>query len=123
MDHYNIWMQILFILTLPAWTPNTTSSKISGNRCCEINKTLKPTRHRTDLLFKSLGDSVGIFYGAPVMSLVRICHFKFVGASVDILNGESVPSHVRVTRFESVGDSVVKITRQNLHVSYPPFFH
>ena len=83
----------------------------------------KSTRHRTDLLFKSLGDSVGIFYSAPVMSLVRICHFKFVGASVDILNGESVPSHVRVTRFESVGDFVGKITYQNLHVSYRPFFH
>jgi len=25
-----------------AWTPNTASSKISGNRCCEINKTLNP---------------------------------------------------------------------------------
>jgi len=25
-----------------AWSPNTASSKISGNKCCEINKTLNP---------------------------------------------------------------------------------
>ena len=39
------------------------------------------------------------------------------------IDREPVPPHVQVTRFESVGDSVGKITRQNLHVSYPPFFH
>jgi hypothetical protein len=38
MHHYNIWMQILFILTLPAWIPNTASSKNSGNGCCKIKK-------------------------------------------------------------------------------------
>ena len=37
------------------------------------------TRHRTDLLFKSLCDSIGIFNGAPVTSPVRIWHFKSVG--------------------------------------------
>lgn len=42
------------------------------------------TRHRTDLLFKSLGDSVGIFNDAPVTSPVRIWHFKSVGDSVGI---------------------------------------
>ncbi|KAL3567273.1 hypothetical protein D5086_029924 [Populus alba] len=57
------------------------------------------TRHRTNLLFKSLDDSVGIFNGAPVTSPVRIWHFK------------------------SVGDSVGKITRQNLRATYSSFFH
>jgi len=42
MHHYTIWMQILFILTLPVWTPNTAFGKISGNRSCEINKTMNP---------------------------------------------------------------------------------
>ena len=60
------------------------------------------TRHRTDLLFKSLGDSVGIFNGAPVTSPVRIWHFKSIG--------------------DSVGDSVGKITRQNLRATARPFF-
>ena len=81
------------------------------------------THHRTNLLFKSLGDFIGILDGAPVTSPVRICYFNYIGDSVGILNGEPVPSHVRVTRFESVGNSVGKITRQNLHISYPPFFH
>ena len=76
------------------------------------------TRHRTDLLFKSLGDSVGIFNGAPVTSPVRIWHFKSVGDSVGIVDGEQVPSRVRLPGFHSVG----KITRQNLHATYPPFF-
>ena len=82
----------------------------------------KQTRHRTNLLFQSLGDSVGIVDGEPVTSPVRVCHFKSVGDSVCIFDGEPVPSPVRVTRFESVGDSVGNITRQNLHVSDPPFF-
>ena len=77
------------------------------------------TRHRTDLLFKSLGDSVGIFNGAPVTSPVRIWHFKSVG----IFDGEQVPSRVRAPGFNFVGDSVGKITRQNLGAIYPPFFH
>ena len=81
------------------------------------------TRHRTDLLFKSLGDSVGIFNGAPVMSPVRIWHFKSVGNSVGIVNGEQVPSRVRAPGFNSVDESVGKITRQNLRATYPPFFH
>ena len=81
------------------------------------------TRHRTDLLFKSLGDSVSIFNGAPVTSPVRIWHFKSVGDSVGIFDGEQVPSRVRATGFNSVGDSIGKITRQNLGAIYPPFFH
>ena len=77
------------------------------------------TRHRTDLLFKSLGDSVGIFNGAPVTSPVRIWHFKSVGDSVGIFYGEQVPSRVRAPGFNSVG----KITRKNLGAIYLPFFH
>ena len=77
------------------------------------------TCHRTDLLFKSLGDSVGIFNGAPVTSPVRIWHFKSIGDSVGIFDGEHVPSRVRAPGFNSVG----KITRQNLDAIYPPFFH
>ena len=81
------------------------------------------TRHRTDLLFKSLGDSVGIFNGAPVTSPVRIWHFKSVGDSVGIIDGEQVPSRVRLPGFNFVSDSVGKITRQNSRATYPPFFH
>ena len=81
------------------------------------------TRHRTDLLFKSLGDSVSIFNGAPVTSLVQIWHFKSVGDSVGIVDGEQVPSRVRLPVFQAVGDSVGKITRQNLRTTYPPFLH
>ena len=81
------------------------------------------TRHRTDLLFKSLGDSVGIFNGAPVTSPVRIWHFKSVGDSVGIVDGEQVPSRVKLPAFQAVGDFVGKITRQNLCATYPPFFH
>ena len=81
----------------------------------------KLTRHRTDQLFKSLGDSVGIVDGEPVTSVVRVCHFISVGESVDIFDSEPVQSPVRVTRFESVGDSIGNIPRQNLHVSDPPF--
>ena len=77
------------------------------------------TRHRTDLLFKSLGDSVGICNGTPVTSPVRIWHFKSVGDSVGIFAGEQVPSRVRAPSFNSVG----KITSQNLGAIYPPFFH
>jgi len=57
---------------------------------------------------------------------VRIYHFKSLGESIGNLNGEPVTSlygHYTGCRFESVGDSVEnKITRQNLHVSDPPFF-
>ena len=72
-----------------------------------------------NLLFKSLGDSVGIFNGAPVTSPVRIWHFKFVG----IIDGEQVPSRVWLPGFQVVGDSVGNITRQNLRATYSPFFH
>jgi len=41
MRRYNICMQIFFIFTLPAWTPNTASTKISWNRCCKINKRVR----------------------------------------------------------------------------------
>ena len=58
------------------------------------NSNGQSTRHRTDLLFKSLGDSVGIFNGAPVTSPVRIWHFKSVGNSVGMFDGEQVPSRV-----------------------------
>ena len=95
---------------------NNTVSEYVGESVSNSNG--KSTRHRTDLLFKSLGDSVGIFYGATVTSPVGICHFNSVG----ILNGEPVPSHVRVNRFESVGDSVRKITRQTSTLATYPFF-
>ena len=81
------------------------------------------TRHRTDLLFTSLGDSVGICNGTPVTSPVRIWHFKSVGDSVGIVDGEQVPSRVRLLAFKAVGASVGKITRQNPRATYPPFFH
>ena len=66
----------------------------------------KSTRHRTDLLFKSLGDSVGIFDGTPVTSPIRIWHFKFVGDSIGIFNGAMVTSPVWIWHFKSVGDSI-----------------
>ena len=87
------------------------------------NSDKQSTRHRTDLLFKSLGDSVGIFNGAPVTSPVRIWHFKSVCDSVGIVDGEQVPSRVRLPAFQAIGDSVGKITCQNLRTTDPPFFH
>jgi len=39
MHHYKIWMQILLILTLPEWTPNTASSKFLG---IDVAKLIKP---------------------------------------------------------------------------------
>jgi len=57
---------------------------------------------------------------------IRICHFKSLGESVGKLNGEPITSlygHCTGNLFESVGDAVgKKKTRQNLHVSDPPFF-
>ena len=88
-----------------------------GETVC--NSDGQSTRHRTDLLFKSIGDSVGIFNSALVTSLVQIWHFKSVGDSVSIIDGEQVPSRVRLPGFHSV----VKITRQNICATYPPFFH
>jgi len=53
---------------------------------------------------------------------IRICHFKSLGESVRNLNGEPVTSlygHCTGSRFWIRRK---KITRQNLHVSDPPFF-
>ena len=57
---------------------------------------------------------------------VRICHFKSFGESVGNLNGEPVTSlygHCTGSRFWiRRWFRRKKITRQNLHVSDPPFF-
>jgi hypothetical protein len=57
---------------------------------------------------------------------VRICHFKSLGESVGNLNGEPVTSlygHCTGSRFWIRRWFRWKqITRQNLHVSDPPFF-
>jgi len=57
---------------------------------------------------------------------VRICHFKSLGESVGNLNGEPVTSlygHCTGSRFWIRRRFRRKqITRQNLHVSDPPFF-
>jgi len=50
--------------------------------------------------------------------IVRICHFKSLGESVGNLNGEPVTSLYGL----SFWVRRKKITRQNLHVSDPPFF-
>jgi len=60
--------------------------------------TVNRARHRTELRFESLGDSVGIFIGESVTSPY----------GADVLNPSVMPS--------------VKNTRNNLHVSEPPFF-
>jgi hypothetical protein len=60
--------------------------------------TANKASHCKELLFESPGDSIGIFIGELVTSLY----------GADILNPMVIPS--------------VKNTRNNLHVSEPPFF-
>jgi len=53
---------------------------------------------------------------------VRICHFKSLGESVGNLNGEPVTSLYGLSFWIRRWFRRKKITRQNLHVSDPPFF-
>jgi len=53
---------------------------------------------------------------------VRICHFKSLGESVGNLNGEPVTSLYVLSFWIRRWFCRKKITRQNLHVSDPPFF-
>ena len=69
---------------LPTELPTVCIPSVNPSAKTVGNSDGQSTRHRTDLLFKSLGDSVGIFNGAPVTSPVRIWHFKSVGDSVGI---------------------------------------
>ena len=94
---------------IPSVTPSLI---VTGNR--------HVTAHTC--FFKSLGDSIGIFWRCTCHVTHTDLAFKSIGESIGIFVGEPVTLPVQVPSFESVGDSVGNITRQNLHVSNPHFF-
>ena len=83
-----------------------------------VNPSLIVTGHRhvtaRTCFFKSLDDSVGIFWRCTCHVTRTDLVFKFIGDSFGSFDGEPVTSPVRVPDFESVSDSVGKITRQQV---------
>ena len=105
----------------------TFSDGLTDGITLSVNPSLIVTgnRHVTarTCFFKSLGDFIGIFRRCTCHVTRTDLAFKSIGDSIGIFYSEPVTSPVRVPGFESVSDSVGKITRQNLRLRYPPFFH